>query len=74
MRRPGVANRSSAGRTDGVQNYRHRALDAIQRLGKRLTVTVIQMQVVTAGFARIKPDRFSDDEGYGFRFEFAGVP
>lgn len=73
MRRPGVASRLSAGRTDGVQNHRHRTLDAIQRLGKCLTVAVIQMQVVTAGLPGIKPDRFADDEGHGFRFEFARV-
>lgn len=73
MRRPGSASDRLAGGTDGVQNHGRRTLDSIQRLSKRFAVTVIQMQIVTAGLPGIKPDRFADDEGHGFRFEFARV-
>jgi hypothetical protein len=34
---------------------------------------MVQMEVVATRFSRIKPNRFADDEGDGFRFEFARV-
>jgi hypothetical protein len=31
------------------------------------------VKVITCGLTNVEPDRFADDEGDGFRFEFACV-
>jgi hypothetical protein len=64
---------SLSGGADGCQNHRGRALNAIQRRGERVAVAVIQVQVINRRLCDLKPDGFADNEGQGFRFEFARV-
>jgi hypothetical protein len=73
MRRPGTADRALASGTNGGQNHGRCTLDEIQRLRQRVTVAVVQMQVIATGFSGVEPNCFADDEGNGFRIEFARV-
>jgi len=54
----------SAG-TDGCQNHRRRALDAVQRARKHLTVAAVQVNVIASGLTNIESDRFADDDWDG---------
>jgi hypothetical protein len=70
---PDAVSRSLAGGGDGGQDHGRCALDTIQRLGQRLTVALVQMQVVLRCPTDLQPDGFADDERDGFRFKLARV-
>jgi hypothetical protein len=60
-------------KVERLQNRGRGSLNTIQRRCQRCSISAIQLNVVTSGFGRFQADRLSDNEGNGFRLEFARV-